>query len=373
MSERESRMTRSRQIDGLPRVLAIALCGALVTTGCGATAAAPTVAPTAPAAEAATPAVISPLPSAIVPVPTVEVLPANAPEPGTPIIPVASTAVEAALEPAWEMPGPDTTEPCTMNPALDPDGRVWVAACWKSELWVFKPDGTFVEAWGERGSEPGQLEFPWSGGLDVKGGAAFGPDGTSYTFDGGNLRVQHFAADRSLLGSWGGFGHGAGLFAKPMAMVIDSLGQVYVGDADLKSVQVFSPDGDYLRTIADGKAGWNGGVYMTADGAGNVYVNAAPYIMKYGSDGTELAAYDFSAWSGSDPTPSAVDEDGNLFVTTWGGGDEDTFMVMVAPDGSVLHAWPTLGETFALDRAHGALYAAHWSSPSIRRYDMPSD
>lgn len=55
----------------------------------------------------------------------------------------------------------------------------------------FTPNGEFLSAWGQRGSETGQLLFPTSIALD--------PEGNVYIADEGNRRVEKFSPDGQFL------------------------------------------------------------------------------------------------------------------------------------------------------------------------------
>jgi len=54
-------------------------------------------------------------------------------------------------------------------------------------------------------------------------------------------------------GSWGG---AEGRFNKPCGITVDRSGLVYVADAGNGRVQVFDPDGRYLRSFGRGEGGW---------------------------------------------------------------------------------------------------------------------
>lgn len=271
----------------------------------------------------------------------------------------------------WEKSGPAPERPCTAQPKVDPKGRIWVINGWDSEFWIFKADGTFIETWGKEGTGDGQFDFKYLGRDDAIGGVAFAGDGSFYTFEAGNLRIQRFDADRKFARSWGGFGVGDGKFVKPTAIATDAAGHVYVADGSRGDVQLFDPDGTYLRTIAKGHAGPQGFAYMAVDPSGNVWVNDPPMLRKYSTDGTELATYDLTAFGG-DPTPSAIDAHGNLLVTTFV-NDIPTGLIELDPKGAVLHSWPAIGEMVALD-GKGAAYAADaCKSPYLRAFAVPPD
>ncbi|HEV7391526.1 MAG TPA: peptidyl-alpha-hydroxyglycine alpha-amidating lyase family protein [Burkholderiales bacterium] len=74
------------------------------------------------------------------------------------------------------------------------------------------------------------------------------PSGDMYIADGyGNARVHKFSKDGKLLFSWGEPGHGPGQFMLPHGIALDSAGLVYVADRENSRVQVFTPQGEYVR------------------------------------------------------------------------------------------------------------------------------
>ena len=235
-------------------LLAVLLAGLAACNAGGQSSVTPGVAGTPPAsASGALPAPRSPAPTSDA---------SSEPSPSVP------TVVEPAMSPGpelkviWERGGPTPSKPCTYSPTIDAEGRIWVAVCWDSRFWIFSPGGKFLEAWGTPGSGTGQFDFAYSAGHDSIGGIAFAPDDTFYTFDAGNLRVQHFDKNRKLMTTWGSFGTGDGQFAKPTSIAVDGQGQVFVADGARADVQVFSPDGTFVRTLAEGKAGVTPGVSM---------------------------------------------------------------------------------------------------------------
>ena len=130
-----------------------------------------------------------PIPSAAVATPT---LPSPA---------ASATVTSVATELLWEATSPEGSFlPTTMAQALD--GDIWVTDADHDRFAIFTPDGEFVEHWGELGSDDGQLHFQRDNG-DWYGGVGFAPDGSFFTLDAGNRRVQNFDQDRNLLASLG--------------------------------------------------------------------------------------------------------------------------------------------------------------------------
>jgi len=74
------------------------------------------------------------------------------------------------------------------------------------------------------------------------------PDGTLYAADGyGNARVHRFAADGTLMNSWGSPGGDYGQFNLPHGIGVDRSGRVYVCDRENSRIQIFSGDGEFIQ------------------------------------------------------------------------------------------------------------------------------
>ncbi|HZN57704.1 MAG TPA: peptidyl-alpha-hydroxyglycine alpha-amidating lyase family protein [Planctomycetota bacterium] len=145
---------------------------------------------------------------------------------------------------------------------------------------------------------------------------ALSPSGDLYITDGyGNARVHKFSADGRLQFSWGEPGSGPGQFHVPHGIAVDRSGTVYVADRENSRVQLFSPDGEYLRE-------WTGlarpcEIFIDERRSGPPLA----YVAELG--------YRAGMWPGtSPPAPGAtggrvsiLDLEGRL-LTRWGGGGD---------------------------------------------------
>ena len=77
-------------------------------------------------------------------------------------------------------------------------------------------DGTFIKAWGQHGSEPGEFDVPHSLALDSAG--------RLYVGDRSNSRIQVFDADGNLAAEWHQFG-------RPSSIYIDKNDTIYAADS----------------------------------------------------------------------------------------------------------------------------------------------
>ena len=123
-------------------------------------------------------------------------------------------------------------------------GNLVVADKGNHRVQVIQEDGTFVPAFGSEGSGEGEFKDL----ADV----CVGPDGSIAVLDGGNHRVQMFDGQGVFVRSFGSKGTGPGQFESPKALAAGGRGEIIVSDSDggRNDVQIFSPDGELLLTIA---------------------------------------------------------------------------------------------------------------------------
>jgi DNA-binding beta-propeller fold protein YncE len=78
---------------------------------------------------------------------------------------------------------------------------------------------------------------------------AVAPNGDIYVADGEgpNNRIVMFTPAGQYTGEWGTTGSGPGQFSTPHDIVIDSRGQVFIGDRGNSRVQVFQADGTFIK------------------------------------------------------------------------------------------------------------------------------
>jgi len=128
------------------------------------------------------------------------------------------------------------------GPTIDRDDNVWLTDVGRHQVFKFAPDGRQLLALGEArvpGDDARHFNLP----TDV----AVAEDGSFFVSDGyGNSRVLHFAADGTLIKTWGTKGTGPGEFDLPHGIAIDDRGRVLVADRSNARVQVFEQSGRFL-------------------------------------------------------------------------------------------------------------------------------
>jgi len=122
-------------------------------------------------------------------------------------------------------------------------------------------DGSLRSCFGKRGKRPGEFNFPLDVDLDA--------EGNIYVLDAMNARVQVFSPEGSFLREFGERGTAAGSFQIPKGIAVSPAGQVYVTDSLAHRMVIFSLAGDYLMTvggkfIADSGQVAPGGFYLPA-------------------------------------------------------------------------------------------------------------
>jgi DNA-binding beta-propeller fold protein YncE len=131
------------------------------------------------------------------------------------------------------------------------------------------PTGAHVLDIGKRGTGNGEFNLP----RDV----VVGLDGLIYVVDGGNFRVQVFKPDGTFVRVFGGVGRQSGQFSRPKEAAVDPDGNVYIVDSAFGNFQIFNTSGQLLlpvggRSEKDGMAKYMLPSGIAIDGDGRVYV-----------------------------------------------------------------------------------------------------
>jgi hypothetical protein len=151
--------------------------------------------------------------------------------------------------------GPDTFNGPT-DVAVAPNGDIFVAdGHVNARIVKFSKDGTFIKAWGKKGSGPGEFNLPHTMFFDSRGRLFVG--------DRSNKRIQIFDQDGNFLDQWTQFGSPSGIFIAPddTLYVVDynDKMRLFVGSAKDGSIKYAINN----LTLAEGVA---------VDKAGNIYV-----------------------------------------------------------------------------------------------------
>lgn len=237
--------------------------------------------------------------------------------------------------------------------AVGPDGSIYVVDSRNARIQKFAPTGEFLMTFGSEGSGPGQLARFASSGGGGPNGIAVDENGNVYVADTWNHRIQVFSSDGAYLNGWGSFfdaqddptqaAANDGLFYGPRGLAFHN-GELYVTDTGNERVQVFTPDGAFVRKFgttgsAEGNLLEPVGIAVMSDGTVLVADSHNARIARFNSDGSPLDAWPVEAWTGLtffEPY-LAVGPDDSVYATNPTGGTILTF----GPDGE---PGVTLGE-----------------------------
>lgn len=130
--------------------------------------------------------------------------------------------------------------------AIDrPNKRLYVADAARHQVLCYSTvDGQPLRTIGQRGSEPGEFNFPTNLAVDAHG--------RLLVADTLNFRVQIFDAEGAFLKSFGTLGDTPGSLNRPKGLGIDSDGHIYVVDASFNNFQIFDEEGQLLLYVGTG-------------------------------------------------------------------------------------------------------------------------
>jgi len=218
--------------------------------------------------------------------------------------------------------------------------------------------------------------------------------------------VARVIAATQQLGTTGTAGKGPGQFTFPRAVAVDGQSRIYVADSGNNRVQVFNPDGSFLRQFGstckldtkegcqgDGRGQFNEPWGIAVDGDGNVYVSDTwnHRVQKFDKDGKFVNQWGVFESTGGElgkpfafygPRQVTVGKDGKVyimdtgnkrvqafnsdgtFLTQFGGGgvvdgrfDEPTGIAQdSAGNWYIADTWNRRVQKFGADQA----YAAQW-------------
>jgi DNA-binding beta-propeller fold protein YncE len=126
---------------------------------------------------------------------------------------------------------------------VDRDDNLWVTDNGDHQVMKFSRDGKLLLTLGikrKAGTDAKTFDRP----TDI----AFGRNGDVYISDGyGNSRVVRFSAEGRYIQAWGERGTGPGQFNTPHSVAVDSKGLVYVSDRENNRIQIFDAAGKFLK------------------------------------------------------------------------------------------------------------------------------
>ena len=126
---------------------------------------------------------------------------------------------------------------------VDRNNNVWVTDVALQQIFKFSYEGQLLMKIGEA-KVAGNDSLHFNRPTDV----AVVADGSFYVSDGYlNSRVAKFSSKGKYLFEWGKKGNGPGEFNIPHGISLDAQGNVYVADRENNRVQIFDPNGKFIR------------------------------------------------------------------------------------------------------------------------------
>ena len=169
----------------------------------------------------------------------------------------------------WRTPVSKNGRPSGLS--FDRSGRLLVADTHYYQVLKYSAAGELLEKetiGGTLGHDPGQFGFVTDAVVDS--------DGNLYVGEyGDNDRIQKFSSAGEFQLQWGGHGEQPGQFRRPQNLAVDQRDQIWVSDACNHRIQVFSTDGELIRLWGEEGSDLGQMYYpydLALDGQGNVYV-----------------------------------------------------------------------------------------------------
>lgn len=189
----------------------------------------------------------------------------------------------------WNMPALNVDGPSGLT--VDRLGRVLVADTHFYRVMVYDRQGNLLQqvGTGVQGYEPGLFGYPTDALIDS--------EGLFYVSEyGDNDRIQVFSPDGQWLRQWGGHGYEPGQFLRPRAMAIDSNDEIYVADSCNHRIQVFEKSGKLLRMWGDrgsnpGQMSYPYDVCLSPDGSLYVCEYGNSRVQKFDLGGKSLGLW----------------------------------------------------------------------------------
>jgi len=145
----------------------------------------------------------------------------------------------------WQTPEYYKGKPTGLS--FDNDGNLMVADTHYYRILFYKSDGTLLTdktLGGTLGRAPGEFGLVTDAVVDSKGNIYVGEYGE---FD----RIQKFSPEGEFILQWGGHGDEPGKFKRPQNMVVDEDDNIWVVDACNHRIQVFDSDGKLVKSWGD--------------------------------------------------------------------------------------------------------------------------
>jgi hypothetical protein len=143
---------------------------------------------------------------------------------------------------------------------IDPEDNIWAVDKGSDMIIKFNPQGRVVMLFGRKKEASDENDGPWThvkpprpavdGEFRQPTDVTWDQQGDIFVSDGYiNSRVAKYDKNGDWVKQWGQPGTAPGEFNTPHSIAADAQGHIYVADRGNRRIQVFDPDGNFLREI----------------------------------------------------------------------------------------------------------------------------
>jgi len=143
---------------------------------------------------------------------------------------------------------------------VDKDDNLWAVDKGSDMIIKFNPEGRVAMVFGRKKEASDEGSEPWkhprpplpaiNGQFRQPTDVTWDTQGNIFISDGYiNSRVAKFDKNGDWVKQWGTPGHGQGEFNTPHSIASDAQGNIYVADRGNRRIQVFDPEGTFLREM----------------------------------------------------------------------------------------------------------------------------
>ena len=258
---------------------------------------------------------------------------------------------------------PDQVINCSGGPlgiAIDVNGDIYVVCGRDHSIHVFDQAGQQKRTIGSHGS--GDCQFDSPSGIYIKGELM-------YIADSGNDRILNLTTGGQFLRKFGQNGSGQAEILCPTSVIVDQRDRLIISDNNNDRVVIMDQAGTWLLTINGNVTGnqvFVNPIALALDPQGNIHVGAwiPNTINVFTPEGTYVRSYgDECNLSGI-----VIDEKGYTLVTS----SDDNRLSILDPQGNKIHTVGSLSGpgSVMLDPKSGSLYVANFGGDTIFKYSV---
>jgi hypothetical protein len=221
--------------------------------------------------------------------------------------------------------------------AIGPDGNLYVTDH-SQRVTVISPAGKVLRRWGKPGTAPGEFKFIGNDPTtptNVTGKIAVGRNGMVYISDSGHDRVQVFSPQGRFIRQFGSLGSRKGQFLFPGDLVVDGSGNTYVADDQSLTLAKFSPTGKIIWQIGGSSSsdqdllGHFHAAGIDAHGRLVMVNDDEQRVLYVDPSGHKVDAFspNYSSLTGGHVCEATVDAAGNTYLSGCGEGPTEPSLV----------------------------------------------